>query len=181
MNSIPSDVAKEFCNLCNWTYECWLTYRRLFDDNNHTESTIVKAGYFMERLSKITQEYVLLQICKLHDPAIQGNSLNLTIDYIVRFGGWGPDEERIQNIVSQLTTLFEKIKPVRSKIVVHNDLLTLMNTTELGKFPKDLDVKYFLMLQELVNAVSQKWLDGPYSFNDLAGAGSISSACSINR
>jgi AbiU2 len=170
MNPISGDVAKKFCELCNWAYECWLTHKRLFDENDRTETTIGKARYFSERLSTITQEYVLLQICKLHDPAIQGSSFNITIDYIVRFGDWEADAERIQRIGFRLTTLFEKIKSARNKVLAHNDLKALMDSAALGDFPKGLDDEYFSALQELVNEVHGKWFDGPYPFNDLAGA-----------
>lgn len=170
MNPISGDVAKKFCELCNWAYECWLTHKRLFDENDHTEKTIGKAKYFTTWLSTVTQEYVLLQICKLHDPAIQRNSLNITIDYISRFGDWGSDAEKIQKIVFRLTTLFEKIKSARNKVLAHNDLEALMNSAALGEFPKGLDDEYFSALQELVNEVNEKWFDGPYPFNDLAGA-----------
>jgi len=170
MNPISGDVAKKFCELCDWAYECWLTHKRLFEENDRTERTIGKAKYFTARLSIITQEYVLLQICKLHDPAIQGNSLNITIDYIARFGEWGSDAKRIQSIVSRLTTLFERIKSARNKVLAHHDLETLMDATILGKFSHGLDDEYFSALQEFVNEVSGKWLDGQYPFNDLAGA-----------
>jgi hypothetical protein len=170
MNPISGDVAKEFCELCNWAYECWLTHKRLFDKNDHKERTLGKAEYFTARLSTITQEYSLLQICKLHDPAIQGGSLNITIDYIERFGEWGSDRDRIQGMLSKLRTLFEKIKSARNKVLAHNDLETLMHATTLGEFPQGLDEQYFSALQELVNEVHGKWCDGPYPFNDLAGA-----------
>lgn len=170
MNPISGDVAKKFCELCNWANECWLTHKRLFDKNDRKERTLGKAEYFTARLSIITQEYGLLQICKLHDPAIQGGSLNITIDYIERFGEWGSDRDRIRGLVSQLRALFEKIKSARNKVLAHNDLETLMDATVLGEFPKDLDEQYFSALQELANEVHGKWCDGQYPFNDLAGA-----------
>jgi hypothetical protein len=171
MNPISGDVAKKFCELCNWAYECWLTHKLLFDENDRTERTIGKCKYFTARLSIITHEYGLLQLCKLHDPAIRGNSLNITIDYIVRFGKWGPDAKRIQGIVSRLTILFEKLKSARNKLLAHNDLETLMDEgAVLGKFPQGLDDEYFSTLQELVNEVNEKWFGGPYPFNDLARA-----------
>jgi len=169
MNAISKDTALKFCELCNWAYESWLTHRRLFDDNRNTDETIGKAKYFTSRLSIITQEYTLLQICKLHDPAIQKNSLNNNIDYIVRFGDWGPDAAHIQKLASQLDELFEKLKSVRNKVLAHHDLDALMSSATLGEFPKGLDDRYFSVLQELVNAVHTKWIDGPYPFNDLAG------------
>ncbi|MBI5912780.1 MAG: hypothetical protein HY848_22855 [Betaproteobacteria bacterium] len=170
MNPISGDVALKFCELCNWAQECWLTHRRLFDENDRTERTIRKAKYFTERLAIITQEYTLLQICKLHDPATQKNSLNITIDYMVRFGDWGPHAEEMHRIVSRLDALFENLKSARNKVLAHNDLEALMNSATLGAFPKGLDDQYFSALQELVNVVHTKWFDGPYPFNDLAGA-----------
>ncbi len=128
------------------------------------------AKYFTSRLSVITQEYSLLQICKLHDPAIQNNSANITIDYIVRFGDWGPNVEQIEGSVRHLKSLFEKLKPARNKLLVHNALEALMQAAPLGEFPAGLDDEYYSALQELVNAVHGKWLSGPYPFNDLAGA-----------
>ena len=170
MNPISGDVALKFCELSDWAQECWLTHRTLFDDNDRAKRTIGKATHFTARLSVITREYTLLQICKLHDPAIQKNSLNITIDYIARFGDWGPDAEKVHEIVSRLSALFEKLKSARNKLLAHNDLEALMGSATLGAFPKGLDDQYFSVLQELVDVVYAKWFDGPYPFNDLACA-----------
>lgn len=170
MNPISTDVAKQFCELCNWAYECWLTHKRLFDDNDRAKTTIGRARDFTARLSIITQEYSLLQICKLHDQAIQRNSVNITVDYIARFGDWGPDTDRIGGYVRRLTDLFEKLKSARNKLLAHNDLEAIMTSAALGTFLAGLDNEYFSALQSLVDAVGEKWLGGPHPFNDLAGA-----------
>lgn len=170
MNPISPDVAKQFCELCNWAYECWVTHKHLFDENVKTETTIARAKYFTSRLSVITQEYSLLQICKLHDPAIQKSSVNITIDYIVRFGDWGADTSEINQHALRLAALFDKLKSARNKVLAHNDLEAIMGAAALGGFPEGLDNEYFSALQELVNAVHEKWLGRPYPFNDLAGA-----------
>jgi hypothetical protein len=83
MTQISGDIAGTFLELCNWAYECWITHKRLFDENDRTERTIGKAKCFTARLSTVTQEYVLLQICKLHDPAIQrGHRISPLITYL---------------------------------------------------------------------------------------------------
>lgn len=170
MNPISPDVAKQFCELCGWAYECWVTHKRLFDENVKTETTIDRAKYFMERLSKITQEYSLLQICKLHDPATQNGAVNISIEYILQFGDWGPDVERINGLVRRLATLFDELKSARNKVLVHNDLEAIMGAAVLGKFPEGFDDEYFAALQDFANTVHEKWHGGPYPFNDLAGA-----------
>ena len=170
MEPISKDVAVKFCEVCNWAYESWVTHKLLFDDNQGREDNIDKCPYFTQRLSFITQEYSLQQIAKLHDPAIQGNSLNLTVDYIVRFGEWGERKDAIDKIHGKLRELWNRIKAARNKILAHNDLETLMADTDLGSFPQGLDDEYFKVLQELVNQVHKKWVGGLSPFNDLAKA-----------
>ena len=170
MDAISRDTALKFCKLCDWVYETRITHKFLFDENNTPEKNIGKSPYFTSRLSIITQEYCLQQIAKLHDPAIQGNSLNLTVDYMVRFGEWGEREANIRRIRDKLLGLWERLKPARNKALAHNDLETLMADTALGSFPKGADEKYFAALQALVNEVHEKWVGGPYPFNDLTKA-----------
>jgi len=168
MDSISKDVALKFCKICEWAYEVWVTHTHLFDENEARDNNIEKSAYFTRRLCMITQEYALQQIAKLHDPAIQGNSLNLTIDYIVRFGEWGEKASDIEKISNELFALWKHLKAARNKIIAHNDLEAFMANSTLGSFPKDMDIEYFTALQALVNEVHEKWVGGPYLFSDLA-------------
>lgn len=170
MDPISKDAALKFCELCNWVYETWVTHKLLFDENKTPENNIGKSTYFTSRLSIITQEYFLQQIAKLHDPAIQGNSLNLTIDYMLRFGEWGGRADDIKRIHDELLGLWGRLKSARNKALAHNDLETLMADAALGSFPEGADEKYFAALQALANEVHEKWVGGPYPFNDLAQA-----------
>ncbi len=155
---------------CNWVYEAWVTHKLLFDENEAPEKNIRKSECFTSRLSIITQEYCLQQIAKLHDPAVQGSSRNLSIDYILRFGEWGEQAQEIENICSGLSALWELLKPARNKALAHNDLETLMDDVLLGAFPEGTDDEYFEALQILTNKVHEKWIGGPFLFNDLAKA-----------
>ncbi len=170
MDPITKDIALKFCDLCNWVYETWVTHKFLFDENKTPENNIGKSAYFTNRLSIITQEYCLQQIAKLHDPAKQGKSLNLTVEYMVRFGEWGEREDDIKRIHDRLLGLWERLKPARNKALAHNDLETLMADAALGSFPEGVDEEYFAALQDLVNEVHEKWVGGPRPFNDLAQA-----------
>jgi hypothetical protein len=170
MNAISQDSARKFCQLCNWTYEVWVTHKVIFDKNHAPEFNIGKCASFTSRLSVITQEYCLQQIAKLHDPALQRGSLNLTIDYVVRFGEWKERRGEIEAIHAELMNLWSHLKPARNKALAHNDLETLIDDIPLGSFPEGADDTYFNALQALVNEVHGKWVGGPYPFNDLAGS-----------
>ena len=170
MDPISKDTALKFCEICNWAYETWVTHKSLFEENEAPNNNIGKAAYFTSRLSRITQEYCLQQIAKLHDPAIQGNSLNLTIDYMIRFGEWAERAELIEEIRGKLLGLWDRLKVARNKALAHNDLETLMANTTLGSFPEGADNEYFDALQDFVNEVHEKWVGGLYPLNDLAKA-----------
>lgn len=170
MTVVSKETALEFCKLCNWAYECWLTHTQLFDNNTDPENTIGKAQCFTSRLSIITQEYTLQQICKLHDPATQRDKVNLTIDYIYRFGNWGKLSSDVLIIKDNLSGLATKLNAARNKVLAHNDLEALMKNETLGQFSQGADELYFKELQSLVNLVHEKWSEGPYPFNDLAAA-----------
>lgn len=168
MPIMTKEIALKFCELCNWVYESWITHKALFDDNCKKEDTIGRCVHFTHRLSIVTQEYSLQQIAKLHDRAIQNGSENLTVDYVMTFGEWCEEREDLERMVTMLNTLKEKILPARNKILSHNDLKTILADRHLGEFPKGEDEEYFQILQNFVNMVHDRWLGGPYPFNDLA-------------
>lgn len=168
VNSVSKDIAIKFCEECNWAYESWVTHKTLFDKNKTPESNIGKSAYFTNRLSIITQEYSLQQIAKLHDPAIQGSSRNLTIDYIVQFGDWAEDAQEIERIKCKLHDFWIRIKAARNKALAHNDLESMMSNVTHGVFESGMDDEYFSTLQLLANKVHTKWVDGIFPFNDLA-------------
>lgn len=168
MYQVTKEIATEFCKLCNWVYESWITHKTLFDENEKPDQNINKAEDFAIRLFEITFIYCLLQISKLHDPAIMGSSQNLTINYIVQFGEWGAEMHRIVAIQKILDELGQCLKTARNKVMAHSDLKTIMSSRKHGYFPPGLDDKYFRALQDLVDEVAKKWLGGVYRFNDLA-------------
>lgn len=168
---MTKEIAEKFCEACNWAYEVWVTHKNLFDLNSEPSATIEKKHVipFFNRLSIITHEYGLQQIAKLHDPAVTGKDQNVSIDFVVRFGEWGDQEDEIKAITARLLQFWGHLRPARNKLLAHNDLETILANEPLGGFLEGEDCQYFLALQELVNAVSARWLDAPiYTFNDLA-------------
>lgn len=170
MPRMSREAAEKFCMLCNWAYEVWVTHRTLFDDNAAPQNNIERTPYFTHRLQPIIQEYCLQQIAKLHDPAEQGESINLSIEFVVLFDDWGPQTQHVVDLRQSLDQFWQRLKTVRNKLLAHNDLPTLLANHPLGSFPEDADRRYFEILQMLVNLVHEKWVGGPSPFNDLARA-----------
>jgi hypothetical protein len=165
-----SDVIKKFCQLCDWAHESWVTAYTIFDNNPKIEQ-LKKCSCvdFLLRLNKILQEYALLQLIKLQDPAQQKGCSNLTFEYIIKHGGWDKKTVLIlRKHFSNLDQLAQYIRPARHKILSHNDFNTVLDNLPIGAFPKGKDVEYFRILQEFVNVIHDKTIGGPYLFNSLA-------------
>ena len=157
-------TIKAFCGLCNDAYVAWRLHKGVFNGNLRT----TKCDEFMRRLSSVTQEYALHQIVKLHDPAVQSGGINLTIDYVVDYGGWDTKTLRqLERIRARLNRLPAQLKKARNKILSHNDLKAILDGTDLGAFDKGLDDRYFRDLQSFVNIAHDRASSGPYPFDDL--------------
>ena len=181
MTALSSTVVKEFYQLCNWAYEAWSTHRVLFDENPKASALQASAaGDALGRLSIITQEYVLHQISKLHDPAVQQGQTNLGIDYILKFGGWEPaTHTKLCALQTRLDELAQKLRPARNKVLSHNDLVTILSSATLAAFPAGEDKNYFEALQEFANLVHDQVVGGPCPFNDLSNSDAVALVASL--
>jgi hypothetical protein len=158
MTAISRVVADKLWDVCNWAHETWILYRTLFDENP-TLQTLANGrhAYFLKSLHSVLQEYALLQISKLHDPAVMSGRINLSLAYILEFGGWDKDTAaRLRSLKDRLDELHVKIRPARNRITSHNDLVTLLEDAPVGEFQKDADVEYFRTLHDFVNCVFEQ-------------------------
>ena len=167
--SLTPEHVVAFCGECDWTHEAWSVHRAFQDTLPTGDEVVRKHGCFLKRLSHITQEYSLLQICKLHDPAVQGSCVNLTVDYIWRAGTWkGETRERLMGCVTQLTRFYQVLAPARRKLLAHNDREVKLQGKALGGFEVGADDVYFSVLQDFASVVHSCVVGGPFTFSDLA-------------
>lgn len=162
-------VVEQFCGLCDKAHEYWLNYRELFDNNPRSPDlmeSIAKDEWI--RLSIICHEHSLLQIRKLHDPAVTSGKITLGIDYMLTYGGWS-DSVRgdLKMLKTELDGFAYQLQDVRNKILSHNDLATIADEAVLGAFDKDADENYFRALQQFSDIVHDQVVGGPYPFNNL--------------
>jgi len=164
MNAHSPLVAEKFYDLCNRAYRDWRIHKILFVENPRKmelETSVAGLVHF----SILSQESILLQIAKLHDPAIQQGHITLGVEYMVRFGGW--DEitgKKLEELKGQLDGLANKIRPARHKILSHNDLETILSEATLGEFPDGEDDHYFKTLQEFVDVIHNSVIGGSMPF-----------------
>lgn len=170
MRALTNELALAFCDDCHMAFIRWIVFCTLFPDGfGHANVKTPAAARALHVVNESFHEHFLHSICKLHDPAIQQGQINLTIDYIVRFGGWEPaikDELRLLQI--KLDKFAEMLRAARNKILSHNDLERILTEATLGAYPAGEDAKYFEDLQAFVNIVHRNTIGGDHPFNRTA-------------
>jgi hypothetical protein len=177
MTALSDTVIRNFCDLCDWAHQAWLIRKHLFDENTRaSEFGDSKHRMFFYRLSEITQDYWVHQVVKLHDPAVLSGQINLSINYIIEYGGWDSiTEQALQALNKKMSPLAEKLKVPRNKVLSHNDLRSIVQEAASGSFIAGADVEYFSYLQDFVNLLSSTTrIGGPHPFditvvNDVSG------------
>lgn len=169
MAALSQPITVEFCKLCSWAYEVWLNHRELFATNPRREELQKSwAGDELARLNIISQEYALLQVAKLHDPAVVSGKITLGIDYVVTYGAWSANtRSKLEHLRSKLNAFGAQLRDVRNKSLSHNDLAAVAAGATLGAFESGEDEQYFQTLQEFVDIVHGEVVGGPWPFDDL--------------
>ena len=171
--------AETFCHQCEWVYECWsmnlalhecVIHRRpLLPDMSFWNSPI---GRFLGHHTKISSEYTLLEVAKLHDRRIMRGQGNLAIGFFVdQKDTWSSiEKENLDGIRNKLDAFYTKhIKPVRNKILTHSDLTTFRNNTLLGNFAENEGNDYFRDLGHFAAEIWRKWncrMESPYQTSE---------------
>jgi len=144
-----------------------MNHLELFDRNPRNTGfleSVIKDEWV--RLSAISHEYSLLQIVKLHDPAVMSGNITLGIDYMFTYGNWSDSvRPRLATLKKKLDHFANsKLRGVRNKVLSHNDLATILDEATLGEFAEGADKEYFEALQKFVNIIHDEVIGGPYPF-----------------
>jgi len=176
MAAIEDTIVNEFCEICNWTYEVWVTHRTIEDYPQLDEVKAGPCGDTLSRFYSMSTEYTFLQIAKLHDPAKQGNCVNLTLDYMIRFGGWQSEvKQKLESLLDKMNKFVRYEKPdniiaARNKLISHNDRDTILRNETMGSFEPGQDKIYFKQLQQFVKIVHENTIGGPFLYFDDSAA-----------
>jgi len=171
--TLTPHLVEEFLARCQETYNLIQLQKGLFNQN--TVGGFMTTTPFLEVfqcINNTTQEYSLLQLTKLHDPAETFDkakkmyNYNLTINYIIECGDWSEGIERKLNLLkARLDDLNQKIKPARNKVLCHHDIKSILAKETLGAFEQDADEQYFQALEEFANLLALEQLNRPFKFD----------------
>lgn len=134
------------------------------------------ADTFFHDLNLMMVEYIMLQQCKLTDPASMGKGKeNLTTDYILGLD-WS-DETRtvLAEANARLTKFREKILDARRKLIAHLDLRARLNPVGLGEVTQAEELAFWENLQIFADAAHREALGGPFEISATMQSGDVPS------
>jgi hypothetical protein len=183
MLNLAQDV-KILAGYCVFMRSIFLHNRILFEESTGERKEMMSrvANIFFGDLSSMLREYIILQVCKITDPAkdARGND-NQTIDFLLQhFVGSNsePSErsslafevepatmQRLTDLNSKLQDFRRKILPARNKLISHLDRETIRSGAPLGGVPDSEWNEFWSNLQDLVCIIYDKVVGGRFYIN----------------
>ena len=147
-------ILDEFCTICERAWMDHDLYASLYDvDQCTVELCHSVAPMYFHDVNRILIEHLILQFCKITDPAKTRNDANLTTNFILEEFNWPASiREKLRSVNERLMTFRKYITKARSKRVAHVDLTAQVERLEaLGEFPEGADKQFFVDLQSFVD------------------------------
>lgn len=135
------------------------------------------ANTFFGDLNLLLIEYIILQKCKLTDPATdrKNASANLTTNYILGLD-WSPETKTtLEAENNRLMQFRKKIIDARNKLISHQDLQHRLHSIGLGQFSEKEEQDFWGALQAFVDAAHEEAIGGPYPINAAMQEGDVAS------
>jgi hypothetical protein len=111
-----------FANYCVFMRSIYLHARELFETSSAEDKALMRmtAGTFFGDLNRVLNEYVILQVCKITDPAqdIRNND-NHTIAFLLQHYDFSDDPpilKRLNDLRADMQAFREKLLPARNKL-----------------------------------------------------------------
>jgi hypothetical protein len=146
-------TMEQFLKLCAQVQIDYDIYRTIFRRNPLQMDLLQEiAPLCFGDLNHILIQHLLLQFCKITDPARMGKNANLTTNYILTEIDWPrKGHTKLNRINNRLMEFRRYVEVARSKRIAHYDLRMQTDQLEsLGGFPEGEDRQFLLDLEGFV-------------------------------
>ena len=168
-----------FANYCVFMRSIYLHARELFETSSAEDKALMgmTAGTFFGDLNRVLNEYVILQVCKITDPAhdIRNND-NHTIAFLLEhydFSSDPPTLKRLEELQTRLEAFGKKLVAARNKLIAHLDRAAILAARPLGAATDQEWDQFWLDLEKFINIVHRKVKGSPFYLSDVAGLSDV--------
>ena len=171
--------VKAFAGACVYARSVYMDYKAIFEETPLGENPLKKLSpYFFGDLGWMFREYIILQVCKLTDPAVDGRgNETLTVKFLAANADFSIDlagAVELRARAQKIEQFRSQLKPARDKFISHLDRKSISNGQPLGGVPTDAWVDFWLDLQVFVKLLWKRYL-GDDALN-ICGVAGVSDA-----
>jgi hypothetical protein len=161
------DAFEAFREECIWCCIVFRTHEALFEQGPEQDSLLRKsAPNFFFDYSVMLQEYHVMLVGRLTDPAASRGNNNCTVDYLTnRLAQEGVLTSEISNIADELMAYRKHIKPSRDKLVAHRDLDAVTKGVPHSSWPMQKVLEFHENLNRFCDSVAVQIGVEPTSFH----------------
>jgi AbiU2 len=165
-----------FANHCVFMRSIYLHARELFETCSADDRALMNATArtFFDDLNWVLNEYIILQVCKITDPAQDyRNNDNHTIAFLLQHYDFSNDPPttltRLEELRADLQAFREKLLPARNKLISHLDRDAILTGRPLGAASDEEWNQFWLDLQDFIYIVHRKIMGSSFYLNGVAG------------
>jgi hypothetical protein len=165
--TVTKDDVSTFADYCVYVRSVYMHGHTLFEAADQADKDMLEgtAPVFFGDLNKVLIEYVILQVCKITDPAkdIRGSE-NHTTGFFAATADFlsEPDKgRRLSDLHATMQKLREKLKPARDKVISHLDRNAVLTKTNMGAATNDEWAQFWHALDEFVAILYEKYVSSP--------------------
>ncbi|HXW72367.1 MAG TPA: hypothetical protein VEK34_13140 [Methylocella sp.] len=163
-----------FAKHCVFMRSIYRHSRILFEESTEEDKACMSrtAPIFFGDLNKMFVEYIILQVCKITDPAkdLRKND-NHTIAFLLQhydFSADDPMKQILEELDAQLQAFRGKLLPARNKLISHSDRDAILAGKALGGASQSEWNQFWLNLQEVICIIYKKVFGECFYINSVA-------------
>ncbi|WP_285425263.1 hypothetical protein [Pseudomonas sp. efr-133-TYG-103a] len=169
-NQDPTQLRKKFDHFreeCIWITNCYNLYRTLYEGGEATDAVLERvASAFFHDLNRIMVEHILLQICKITDPASSGHRQNLTVESLNNdLDTLGLISQDIIDRGEELKDYRDLIVRARNRLISHLDWQSVKEGKPLGEHEAREVSQFFACLFRYTDLVGEACGSGPLDYS----------------
>ena len=170
----PGDDISIFINDCVFARSIYLHGLALFEQSTDRDKQRMSrtAEVLFGDLWQVIREYMILQVCKMTDPARDGRGNdNHTVAFLLEHYDFSSDPAlngRLTTLRAKLESFGAKLRPARNKLISHADRGARLAANPLGGVAQDDWNWFWLDLQDFICLVHLKVIGAPFYLNGVA-------------
>jgi hypothetical protein len=158
----PDEDIVIFANYCVFVWSVYRHGETLFHHSSNDDKGRMwrAAPVLFGDLNRMLNEYVILQVCKITDPAqdFRKND-NHTVAFLLQHYDLSSDpavEQRLKLLADQLHCFRKQIEPARNKFISHADRSAILAGVALGAVPPGAWQGFWRDLEEFLSIIFEK-------------------------